>query len=233
MINLRFSLGGGDGPSLSDVENNLRDATSVLKRWGGFFRAKAKQRLAGLSGPDLASSTRERYATTAVGSVTKAGNVRSSYAKNLEAQLRKKTGGEMKVAELRRLARGGSTALSISDAQERSIERLRKRLEAARAKIRKQEQGRATSSKATAKKTKRKLDGHKLLGKLHSGLRVWMSAAVVGLRNRIPWSGAHNEGAKVGNGADLPARTTLEITQEDAAALARYFLDQITKGKRR
>jgi phage gpG-like protein len=196
------------------------DVKPVLRRWVGYMRKHARKRFDELSGPPLAPSTAEKYAGTRTSNVTAAGNVRASYARTLEAQLRKKRTGEMNLAELRRLARGGSSAFSLSEAQDKSIERLRKRLE----------QARKTGKRVGG--NRRKIERHKLLGRLVGALQGSVTRATAILRNRVRWSAVHNEGGTAGRGASIPKRETLTILAEDVSVFAEIALSALL-GERR
>lgn len=220
-MQLRFQLrAAGAERMLQQIVLSARDAMPTFRRWVGFMRKQARARFKKLSGPDLAPSTREKYEQTRTAAVTARGNVRASYARNAEAQLRKKAGGEMTIAELRRLARGGSTAMSLAEQQEASIERLRKQLDRAR---------------STGKRVggdRRKIDRHQLLGRLSTALQGQIKGAKAILENRVPWSGVHNEGGTAGKGARIPKRPTLLILAEDCATLAQIALDSFFGRKR-
>ena len=207
MLNLKFRVGNGSQSQVvSTLLRNLSDVKPLLRRWAGFFRKKGKDRFNELAGPPLAASTKAKYAATRKSNITAAGNVRVSYARHAEAQIRRKykngkdgsltERGSQVLSELRRLLGGGEPSLSSLQAQDKSIERLRKRLERAR----------RTGKRVGGEK--RKSDSHKLLGRLRGSLTSYVSARVAGLRNRVPWSGAHNQGATVGHGAGLPQRLT-------------------------
>lgn len=227
MLAVKFRIGTGAGSRVvSTLLKGVSDAKPLLRRWAGFFRKKAKDRFDELSGPPLAESTLKKYQSTRTSNITAAGKVRVSYARNAEAQIRRKyrnskdgtlTGrGAEVLAELRRLLGGGDPSPSGSDLQDKSIERLRKRLERAR---------------RTGKRiggNKRKSDSHTLLGRLRKSLASAVSDRVARLLNRVPWSGAHNEGATVGNRAELPQRLTLEVTDDDARELAKIAVEQLT-----
>lgn len=231
MFQVKFRIGNGSQSQVvSALLRNLGDAKPLLRRWAGFFRKKAKDRFNELSGPGLAASTLRKYAATRKSNITSSGNVRVSYARHAEAQIRRKykngkdgsltERGSQVLGELRRLLGGGSPTFSGLEVQEKSIERLRKRLERAR------RTGRRVGGE------KRKGDSHKLLGRLRASLVSAVSDRVARLINRVPWSGAHNEGATVGHGAGLPRRLTLEVTGDDARELAKIALEQATgKGR--
>lgn len=227
MLSVKFKIGTGSGSQVvRTLLRNVADAKPLLRRWAGFFRKKAKDRFNELSGPALAASTLRKYQQTRKSNITAGGKVRVSFARHAEAQIRRKykdtkTGtlterGTEVLAELHRLLHGGSPSFSGLANQNKSIERLRKRLERAR------QSGKRVGG------DKRKSDGHQLLGRLRKSLASAVSDRVARLLNRVPWSGAHNEGARVGHNAELPQRLTLEVTQEDSRELAKIALEQLT-----
>lgn len=62
---------------------------------------------------------------------------------------------------------------------------------------------------------KRKLGGRRrVLGKLPNAVRVVARRGMVSAESRVPWSGAHQDGDKVGRGATLPARRFLWISDD-------------------
>ena len=233
MLSVKFRIGTGSGSQLvKTLLRNVADAKPLLRRWAGFFRKKAKDRFGELAGPALAASTLRKYQQTRTSNITAAGKVRVSFARHAEAQIRRKfkkdkdgtltARGNEVLAELHRLLHGGSPSFSGLAHQEASIERLRKRLERAR-----------TTGKRIGG-DKRKSGSHQLLGRLRRSLVSAVSDRVARLANRVPWSGAHNQGAAVGNNATLPQRLALEVTAEDAQELAKIAVEQFTgKGRSR
>lgn len=60
---------------------------------------------------------------------------------------------------------------------------------------------------------KRKLGGRRrVLGKLPAALKVGARSGLVYVESRVRWSGAHQDGGKVGRGAVLPERRFLWIS---------------------
>lgn len=215
---------------LKGLENRAQNPDGIFRRWLGYFRHKARQRFDQLAGPPLAESTRKRYEQTRTASVTAAGNVRKSYAQNAEQALRRKhrdkaTGqltpkGQALIAELRRLAAGGDPGRStIDESEKNSVNTLRRKLQKARDK--------AKTRRNSEKREPRKIDKHKLLGRLVGALETSKTLLAAVLRNRVPWSGVHNEGGPVGNRAQEPQRKTVEIDQDDANELAKIAVEQI------
>lgn len=229
MLSIKTNVRGVE-TALRGMAKRTSDTDGTLKRWVGFMRHKAKERFDQLAGPPLAQSTRTKYERTRTSSVTAQGKVRSSYARKLAVDISAKhrdkstrqvsERGQELLAELRRLSHGGSTNPSMVTAHDKTLEALRKKLE------------RAKSGKRVGG-NKRKIERHKLLGKLVKSLVGSISGLSAILRNRVPWSGVQNEGGKVGNNAQIPARTTLQLLREDVTELVKIRIEHIIgKGKR-
>ncbi len=84
---------------------------------------------------------------------------------------------------------------------------------------------RAASSLAKARRGRKRT--RKPLGKLPTATTY--TATSTGLRavSRVPWSGAHQFGARVGRGAQLPARPFLWISDELAGKVASIFATHV------
>lgn len=210
------------------IARNARDVAPMLRRWGGWLRADAKKHFEEQPGwAPLAQSTQERLKATRTSKITAAGQVRKSYLRRSEAGFRAaaKRGiinSGTQIAELRRLAAGGSTRYSLQAGQRRqskALESLRRGLEKAR-----------TTGKRVGG-DKRASENHRLLGKLGGSIVATIEGVKVRVESRVPWSGVHNEGGTAGKGARIPARVFLEITPEAAQALADIALDHFMKGE--
>jgi phage gpG-like protein len=214
-MNIRFSF--SRPRLLEQLASRAKDTRSILKRWVGFLRKESKEAFDRLGGPPLAESTLERLQETRRSNITAAGNIRADYARQLNYKLRRSPNAR---AELKRLVNGGSSSYSLlagheNEAGAKVVERLRKKLE---------------KQRTTGKRQggdKRRSEGHKLLGRLRNALEGGIDGASAFVRNRGPGSKAHNEGGKVGHGAVLPARTTLQITPESARVLAQIVLEHL------
>lgn len=59
---------------------------------------------------------------------------------------------------------------------------------------------------------------------------VWdvQGVQVVKAMSKVPWSGAHNEGGAVGNGATVPERNFLRIDASDKVELSKIALQHFT-----
>lgn len=235
-LNVSFRAGGAL-ETVQAIFRRAEDVRPVLRRWGGWLRSDAKKHFEEQPGWEpLAESTRERLEQTRMGAVTTQGKLRASYVRRTESQLlgQLKTGkvnSGVKLAELRRLARGGSTAHSLQD----GTRRYSKALERARVLLAKAEAQKAAGKAVNVGgKTadKRAIESHQLLGKLRTAIRAKAEETRVVVENAIPWSRIHNEGGTAGRGARIPARVFLEITQRAAAELAQIALEHFM-GKER
>lgn len=181
----------------------------IQKAWGKYMRAAARDRIRSGEGmAPLAASTVHKYNVTRTAKVTARGNVRTSYAKALGAQLKSKWAVN-DLDELMQLQRGKSpSAPAVLGGTSKAVTNLRKQL---------------TKYKATGKRVggnRRKIQGHKLLGKLAQAFTFNITGSAVVITNHIPWSGVHNLGGKVGNGATLPARPFLFFSSANEQRLA-------------
>ena len=214
------------------IERRAQQFGPILKRWGGYLRASALKRAEAADGwAPLAESTRKKYEQTRTSSVTSAGNVRKSYAGNLEGYLKKEekkgsTTASADLAELRRLRAGGKVERGEGGRKaaawtgSKAVDRLRKRL--ARA-----EDQRAKGRKAKVGGDRRKSEKHKMLGVVARSIVFRTEGTGVSDMSRVPWSGAHNEGGSVGNGATVPARPFLFISSDDRRTLAQIALEHM------
>lgn len=236
-LNVTFRAGGAL-ETVQAIFRRAEDVRPVLRRWGGWLRADAKKHFEEQPGWEpLAESTRERLEHTRMGAVTTQGKLRASYVRKSEsaflAQLKGgKVNSGVKLAELRRLARGGSTRHSLQD----GTRRYSKALERARVLLAKAEAQKAAGKAVNVGgKTadKRAIESHQLLGKLRTAIRAKAEETRVVVENAIPWSRIHNEGGTAGRGARIPARVFLEITQRAAAELAQIALDHFMGRERR
>lgn len=235
-LNVTFRAGGAL-ETVQAIFRRAEDVRPVLRRWGGWLRSDAKAHFEQQPGWEpLAESTRQRLETTRMGAVTTQGKLRASYVRRTESQLlgqlkSGKVNSGVKLAELRRLARGGSTAHSLQD----GTRRYSKALERARVLLAKAEEQKAAGKAVNVGgKTadKRVIESHQLLGRLRTAIRAKAEETRVVVENAIPWSRIHNEGGTAGRGARIPARVFLEITQRAAAELAQIALEHFM-GKER
>jgi len=102
------------------------------------------------------------------------------------------------------------------------VNRLRRRLDAAKKKL---------DGGGEVNIGKRKIERTKLLGKLANAFTARLQTAAVVVENAVKWSRVHNEGGRVGNGATVPERRFLGISDEARRELADIALRWIVGGK--
>lgn len=214
---VKFSLAMEDPITFRKIEDNARDWKPVLKRWTGFLKSQSKKKYDSLA--PLAQSTLRKYAHTRTSKVTKAGRVRVSYARNLKRALKRqgKDGGASLIATLSQLRAGD---LDVSTFQSKALGRLQRALVKAQT-------GKVVGG------NKRKIQGHKILGKLIGALVGSINGDTARVENAARYSKVINEGGTVGNGAVLPARTTLSIEQSDTRVLGEIVVDHMLNGSKR
>ena len=244
-LNVAFRAGGAL-ETVQAIFRRAEDVKPVLRRWGGWLRADAKEHFEQQPGWEpLAESTRERLEHTRTSAVTVQGKLRASYVKRSESaflgQLRAgKVNSGVKLAELRRLARGGSTRHSLQDGTRRyskALERARQLMDKAQGPTpKKHGDKRGEFLRALGGKTanRRAIESHQLLGRLRTAFRAAVQEASVVVENAVPWSRIHNEGGTTGRGGRtrIKARVFLEITARAAAELANIALEHFL-GKER
>ncbi|MFO0578694.1 MAG: hypothetical protein U1A78_32225 [Polyangia bacterium] len=119
---------------------------------------------------------------------------------------------ELQLAELEFIAAGGN---KDRKGFKKLYERVERREQRAQQKIAQVESG-------------------QLLGQIANSIAVDFDKSKWEMFSRIPWAGAHNEGARVGRGATLPPRTFLEWTprrlQKFVDMANAYVLERAQKG---
>lgn len=197
----------------------------ILRRWSGYFRASAKRAADEQTGwPGWSEATRRKYEHTRTAKITAAGGVRAAAGARLEQQLRRRARqgsitAQSDLSELQRL-RAGLMPDRSKVVSSRALEALRKGVERA-AKTGKRVGG---DRRAIARK--------KLLGRLPRMQRPEISGSTVKMVNMVPWSGVHNEGGTAGHGAREPARTWLDIDEQDRVVLVEIVRDSLLGGRR-
>lgn len=215
MLSYRFT---SDTSAVRAIAERASDAKGLLRAWGAMLRSGARKTIAGGTLAPLAPSTAAKYGGTGTSAVTAQAKVRSSYAKRLDQTLKRKGSTDAR-ADLKRVL-SGDTAKGTSG--NRTVDRLRRRLATAQA-------GLAIGAKIAI--GKKKIEKHKLLGKLTGAFKIKLGAGVrVTVENMVRYSGVLNTGGTVGNGAVLPERRFAEITTEARAILAQMALDWLQKG---
>ena len=232
MLHFRIDA-AGPIKTFDGIAKRAGDTTGLLKRWGGYFRAKAHDRADAAEGwPGLSAATREKLEQTRTSSVTVAGEIRKSYGVKLDSYLRLQQAkgaatAPADIAELRRLRSGGRVERDSKGKKaaawggSKAIDRLRKRLAKA------QDQ-RAKGKRATVGGDKRKIAKHRLLGSVARQITWNVEGTKVTTLSRVPWSGVHNEGGSVGNGATVPQRNFLRIDASDKQELSKIALEHFT-----
>ena len=249
--------------SIDIFVESMEDLEPILRRFSAYKRGNVKALFktegAGKWKP-LAASTVKKLETTGTSKVTAQGKLRSSYVKTRKSQLSSSTRAGNK-------AKGRAKGISSIQTFFSGKQALRKRKllnkaskgESASKELKEleslyQDGGSAVSSEfknlSSAKKNiekiksgkkvsigKRAISKHKLLGKISSSIEAKISGGQLTIQSKSPWSEAQNDGASVGNGASLPARTFLEITTEDINKFAEiaedYLLEKFGEGKKK
>lgn len=219
MITLKLSVNG----QLRELETRaerLEDLELPLRQWEKYKRGDV-QRIFDAGGPGWPDKKGAKQGPQTAGAAQADAARIKKVADNilrikLRAELRRAQrkhargkGNESKSAatvarryavlkEFERLAAGGDPARgSTGDARlDKSVSGLR-----------------ARTARASAKAASRPL------GRVAASIKSKVEKHAVSVFSTIPWAGAHNEGATVGNGARLPERRFLDITEQDTAVL--------------
>lgn len=196
--------------------DSVKDLHPVLKAFSKVKQAEVQRRFdtGGPGWAGLAAATKEgREQRMAVATA----RVKEVAVKKLGSTLRRdvrralrKSGSD--AIERRRLALklfhelyvGGQQTPARDKGEQRIRESLTKRI------------GRAESQAST-----------KVLGRIASSIKAKVSGGTLTLESSIPWAGVHNVGGTAGNSANIPARTFLEWTEEDLAALVYMFQERM------
>jgi hypothetical protein len=224
-VNFRVNLNRRLGGVLDDIAFAAKAPKTLLRRWAGFLKTKAQERASdsGSLAP-WAESTRKKYENTRTAAVTAQGDVRASYARQLDRRLRRTPDAR---AELRRLLAGGNTGTqySVLEGDDRrkkrlAVDRLRRQLYKAR----------TTGQRVggDAKKSER----HELLGAARRAWSVFINRSSTKLRSKLPFSEVLFHGGRVGHGAVLPERNVLYVDGADVAELGKIALDWLMGRKK-
>lgn len=209
-----------EGALLREIRERAKDAKPVLKQWGAYLKAGAKQAFIDKA-PPLAPSTLAKQASTGTSAVTQRAKVRASYARKLDTVLGRKSGADAQ-AELRRVLSGD---LSKGADGNRAVDRLRRRLLTA-------QKAKAQGMRiATGKKQIEKTKGVRG-GSMGRAFRVVIRGLGLILVNTAKHSKVHDEGGRVGNGAVLPKWGFMFLTPSGKAELAEIALRWILHGKK-
>lgn len=206
------------------VAKAAQDPERILRRWSGYFRSQATRAAEEQAGwPPWSEATRDRYQQTRTSKITATGQIRESYAKRLTQHLQRRArqgvvGAESDLQELLRL-RGGLRPDRSKVVTSRALEQLRRGLD------------RAAAGKRGGG-DRRQLARKKLLGRLPRMNASAIEGTTAKLLSRVPWSDVHNSGGGAGHGARIPARTWLEIDDQDRIILVEIVRDTLLGGPR-
>ncbi len=224
-MRLRFALdAAAPQAQLQLLLRNAEQTKPLLRRWAGYLRKKARERAQAATSPPLAESTVRKYLQARGPLVTRMGTVRQAQARRIAQALsaRKKWDSRAELERLVQLApdvaagkAGARERLQAASGQpfDRSVERVRKALAA---------------QKTKRRKRPKDPGGRHLLGKLVTAWKAFVNPRSAAVANMVDWSAIHNEGGTAGNGANIPARLGLEITQEDVDELVKIVLQHLT-----
>jgi hypothetical protein len=208
-----------EGGVFDQLAQQAKNTKPVFKRWAGFIKAKAIARIKGGGLAPIAESTQKHNEHTRTAAVTVQGNIRKSYARQLDRRLRRTYDARK---ELKRLLAGGNTGAGYSVVEgdnkrkkRLAVERIRKQLHKAR------ETGERVGGHAT------KAGKHTLLGKAVTAWEVVLTKVSAIVRNALPFSEVLRKGGRVGNGAILPERDYLHFDSGDVAELAKIALEHL------
>lgn len=201
---------------VSDIKEPLRETGAEIREDSKATFAEERSR-SGAEWEPLAKSTEKRLEQTTAGPVTIRGEVRAKYVEQVSRWLRKQQKAGKYDAlvgqEFYRLTHGGSADDAIHESVRGSFKRLR-------AALRKSEEKRRSGKRLSAK--------HKLLGKIYSMVRlsVGKTGLKVGILKDSPLA-VHNEGGVGAHGAKIPARTFIELLEEDVDRLGERLVNWI------
>jgi len=208
-----------EGTLLADIAARAKDARPVLKQWGAYLKAGAKQAFIDKA-PPLAPSTLAKQATTGTSAVTQQAKVRASYARSLDTALRRKGSTEAR-EDLRRLLSGDLS----KGGGNRAVDRLRRRLLTAK-------KAKAAGMRLATGKTQLEKSKGVRGGKMGGAFRALIQRLGVIVENTAKFSRVHDEGGRVGNGAVLPAWGFMFISAKARAEMAEIALNWLLRGKK-
>jgi len=82
-------------------------------------------------------------------------------------------------------------------------------------------------------KSKRRSTPKKILGRLPAAIVMTVGELFVRATSRVPWSGAHQKGGRVGHGARLPARPFLWLSDRVVNTATFVLSEYVVKGWKR
>lgn len=235
MLTLTFD-GGGAEQSLDVLVDSLSDLKPVFARFTKYMRGEVDETFKSHDDgawPELSDASKARQKEQAPESAERIkaqqyGTLRSRLrGERLKAQkLLARTPSGSKLGERRQKALAKKEALQaeferVAAGGERSTDKAYRKLGE---RIARREQ-RANELIVRIK------DGDAPLGRIAQSISVQFDGHQWVMYSRIPWAGAHNEGAKVGRGnkTTLPKRTFLEWTPERVAKFAEIAADYVAE----
>lgn len=246
MLTLKFD-DGGVIRSLDIAIDSVRDLKPIFGRYIKWLRPDIDKvfQQQGPGWAPLAQSTQDERKARLEQVAEK---IRSGSMRTLERRLSAESGRVLRKLEKRR------SLMDRSDRGQKLLGRAEKsyaRQQTIRAEFERRQAGIAGPlDKETAKATKKlgeriqrrqqraedKIAAYErgdLLGAIASSITYDIEGATLTVQSRIPWAGAHNDGATVGHGARLPERKFLEWTPERVAKLAEiaagYVAEKVKK----
>lgn len=214
MITLKYSDGGVE-KSLEIMADSFSELRPVMARFTKFMRGEVDKVFAsGGDGewPERSEQAQAKFESTKAARIEK---IEAGKYNSLRASLR----SEKRRAE-RRAAKTPQSNSKLTASRQRAVLRYE-------AKLAELEKYAATGEKSAgnkklyerigrreqrAEQKKAAVESGQLLGSIANSIKVDFDAKHWEMFSSIPWAGAHNEGAVVGHGATLPARTFLEWT---------------------
>lgn len=211
---------------LEATVERLQDLQPILRRFGAYLRARAKERFdsEGPGWQPLAQQTGHGLIHRRVGRVTRLGTLRETLAlKRLRAQLRRDVRADRLDARVlgafERATRsngGGRLRQAVDDyVREQKYKgqllRIAKELDRVQA-------GKLRSGKRAITRH------HRLLGRLASTIRAQVKKNELLVMSIVDYAGIHNVGGEAGHRAHIPARTFLELEEADVDVLRDLIL---------
>lgn len=215
MITVQYS-DGGTQKSLELLADSFSELRPVMGRFSRWMREEIQAVFDSEgdgSWPERSKKAEERFASSKDARIAR---IEAGTYNSLRGALR----SERRRAE-RRLAKTPTSNSKLTESRRRSVRRYELQLaelERISAGSGKDGKGfkklyeRAGRREERAQKKIEAVQSGQLLGQIANSLSINFDAKSWEMFSRIPWAGAQNEGAVVGNGATLPARTFLEWT---------------------
>lgn len=223
MLTVRF-YDGGIARSLELAIDNVRQLDPVFKQYITWLKPEI-DKVFSEQGPGwepLKDSTKDARAA-ALPRLSE--QIRSGTRRGLGLKLAREQRKVVKRVERRnqrgaseKLQRLGAKAIERQEAIRAEFERIQAGLQGPRtradAKRFAKLDERFARADMRAEERIKKLESGELLGNIANSISYEIKDGGLEVFSHIPWAGAHNDGATVGHGAQLPARTFLEWTPE-------------------